>query len=203
MLVPIISAIIKNWFNSDGKFIDYGGGYGLLVRMMRDRGYNYYRQDIYCENLFAESFDILDVPDFEAELVTSFEVFEHLLNPVQELEKMLSLGKSVLFSTNVQPFDNVTPESWWYFTPQTGQHISLYSRDSLKALALKFGVNYYWNDNNIHLFTKKNINNTIFRFVTDPRINKWYYRIIKHKHTLIPTDFSLAMDRLTQNFNVK
>ena len=26
----------------------------MLVRMMRDNGFNFYRQDTYCENLFAK-----------------------------------------------------------------------------------------------------------------------------------------------------
>jgi hypothetical protein len=50
-ITPIISTIIQLLFSKSKRFIDYGGGYGLFVRMMRDRGFDFYRQDIYCENL--------------------------------------------------------------------------------------------------------------------------------------------------------
>src|SRR5690349_21110797 len=53
----LTKAVIRLFFNGDDEFIDYGGGYGLFVRLMRDAGYNFYRHDIFCENLFAKGFD--------------------------------------------------------------------------------------------------------------------------------------------------
>ena len=44
-------------FNKNGKFLHYAGGYGLFTRLMRDRGFNFYHTDPYCQNLFAEYFD--------------------------------------------------------------------------------------------------------------------------------------------------
>jgi hypothetical protein len=40
-----------------GKFLDYAAGYGLLVRLMRDIGYDFRWADEYCENLFARCFE--------------------------------------------------------------------------------------------------------------------------------------------------
>jgi hypothetical protein len=45
----------NNLFSSDGIYLDYGGGYGIFVRMMRDKGFNFYRQDVFCNNLFAKN----------------------------------------------------------------------------------------------------------------------------------------------------
>src|SRR4051812_9127656 len=37
----ITKAFIEVGFNPHGRFVDFGGGYGLLVRHMRDLGYDY------------------------------------------------------------------------------------------------------------------------------------------------------------------
>ena len=200
LMIPVVKAVIQKCFKPEGRFIDYGGGYGMLVRMMRDRGYDYYRQDIHCANLYAESFDINDIPVFKADLLTAFEVFEHLTDPVSELEKMLKLSDAVLFSTNVQPNDHVSPESWWYFTPETGQHISLYSRASLQALADRFNLNYCWNEQNIHLFSRKKIDDRLFKLVTHVRWNLWYNKIIPRRDSFLSNDFSNVQNKLRKSF---
>ncbi|WP_198174763.1 class I SAM-dependent methyltransferase [Spirosoma arboris] len=199
-MVPIVRSIINRWFDTNGKFIDYGGGYGMLVRMMRDRGFDFYRQDIYCDNLYAELFDITDIPPFKAELLTAFEVFEHLINPVAELENMLELSDTILFSTMIQPSPDVSPKSWWYFTPETGQHIALYSRASLQALADRFGLNYNWNNQDIHLFSRQKINNSLFKIITHPRWGGWYNKIVGERPSLLRKDFLLVQKRLQASF---
>ena len=200
-MTPIVQAVIKTWFDANSRFIDYGGGYGMLVRMMRDRGFDYYRQDIYCDNLYAALFDVSDVPPFKAELLTAFEVFEHLVDPIDELEKMLQYSDTVLFSTTVQPTTDVSPETWWYVAPETGQHISLYSRASLQALARRFSLNYNWNDQNIHLFSRNIINNTFFKVVTHPRTIKYYNKFIGNRPGLLEKDFQFVRKTVNKQIN--
>lgn len=195
-VAPIVQAVIGKWFNSEARFIDYGGGYGMLVRMMRDRGFDYYRQDLYCENLFAESFDIMDVPPFKADVLTAFEVFEHLVDPVGELEKMLTLGNAILFSTSIQPSSDSNPESWVYFAPDTGQHIAIHSRKSLQTLADRFNLNYCWNEQNIHLYSTKPVNNQLFKLITHPRFSKWFNSVTPQRKSLLDKDFAVAQVRL-------
>lgn len=196
LMTPVVKAIINNWFNTNARYIDYGGGYGLLVRMMRDEGFDFYRQDIYCDNLYAQSFDISDLPPFRAELLTAFEVFEHLVNPVEELEKMLMLSDTILFSTTIQPFADVHPESWWYFTPETGQHISLYSKASLQALADRFGMNYYQGDKSVHLFSKKKLSGQVFKLISHPRIAQFYNLFTNKNKSLLKNDFTYVQSKL-------
>ena len=92
----IIETLIELLFNARKKFIDWGGGYGLLVRIMGDKGYDFYRQDLHCENLFAKKLDMKDLknpPKFE--LITSFEVFEHLVDPIKEIKEMFKHSDSI------------------------------------------------------------------------------------------------------------
>lgn len=80
--------LLKMAFNADGKFVDYGGGYGLLVRIMRDRGFDFYRYDQYCENIFAKGFDITETEaKGQFEMITAIEVFEHLVDPEPRFAK--------------------------------------------------------------------------------------------------------------------
>ena len=44
-------------YDYKGKFLDYGGGYGVFVRLMRDVGFDFYWQDKHTENLFAKEFE--------------------------------------------------------------------------------------------------------------------------------------------------
>jgi hypothetical protein len=48
----LLEGIILTSFDKAGKFVDYGGGHGVLVRLMRDRGFDFYWRDPHCENLF-------------------------------------------------------------------------------------------------------------------------------------------------------
>lgn len=150
--------LLNNGIDPNGKFIDYGGGYGMFVRLMRDKGFDYYRQDIHCENLFARYFDLTDIKNQQAyELLSAFEVFEHLEFPKKELEIMLSLSDNILFSTELLPDNNPTPTTWWYFAPETGQHISFFTLKSLQILAENYGLHFYSNGSSMHMFAKNKL----------------------------------------------
>ena len=180
----IVKAIIDKLFKKNGVFLDYGGGYGLFVRLMRDAGYNFYRQDNYCENLFARHFDINDIFQKDNfELLTCFEVFEHLTDPLIEIEKMLQYSHSILFSTTLQPTYSLSPETWDYFAPETGQHIAFYTKNSLEFIAKKYGLNLYTNNSSLHLLTN----------------NKWSFNWVKY----ISFEFILINRLLGNYFNNK
>jgi hypothetical protein len=149
------SFLSKDVIDPGGRFIDYGGGYGTFVRLMRDKGFDFYRQDIYCQNLFAKHFDISDIETVKKfELLTAFEVFEHLDDPKAELEKMLALSDNIFFSTLLLPSNKPNPDTWWYFAPETGQHISFYTKKSLEIIAQKYNLNFYSNGSSLHMFLK-------------------------------------------------
>ncbi|HEV7621994.1 MAG TPA: class I SAM-dependent methyltransferase [Flavisolibacter sp.] len=169
----ITVAIINLFFKKDEKFIDFGGGYGMFVRMMRDKGFDFYRQDMYCENLFAKNFDVTDLPQpVKFELLTAFEVFEHLPDPLQTIDELLKYSDNILFSTTLQPIPKPTPETWWYILPEIGQHISLFHLKTLEYIAQKKNLFLFSNGKNTHLLTKKKINPLLFKLITKERVAK-------------------------------
>jgi hypothetical protein len=171
-LARMVKVIISLFFDTRGRFIDYAGGYGLFVRLMRDSGFDFRWHDKYCENLFAKGFE--SQPGERAfELVTAFEVFEHLADPLEEISRMCSCAESILFTTLILPEPAPKPEEWWYYGPEHGQHISLYSRKSLAAIASKLGMNFYTNGKSMHLFTRKRIPATLFHLLAFYKVTRF------------------------------
>lgn len=155
----LVAKIISENFDDDKHFLDWGGGIGLFVRLMRDMGYNFYLYDLYAPNILALGFNLNDFEKaHEFELITAFEVFEHLVNPMQDIEAMLLKGKSILFTTELIPANNNELENWWYLLPETGQHVGFYSIQSLNYIAKKYDLNLYSNNKDFHLLTKKMFN---------------------------------------------
>ncbi len=148
-------------FDSNGKILDFAGGYGVYTRLMRDKGFDCYWHDKYSQNLFAVGFEAqLDKGQFE--LVTGFEVFEHLPDPIEVIHEMLEYSKSVLFSTLLLPQPAPGPNEWWYYGCEHGQHISFYSLSSLRVIADRFGLNFYSDGVSLHLISEKRFPRTAF-----------------------------------------
>lgn len=160
--------VVYYFFNRRKTFLDYAGGYGLLVRLLRDSGLDFKWQDIFSENLLARGFEYAE-SDSAIELVTAFEVFEHFSDPLVEIEKMLKISKNILFSTTLLPSPTPAPADWWYYGFKHGQHVSFYSQTTLQFIAKKYGLNYYTTGGTIHLFTPKKINRFWFRLLTSRR----------------------------------
>lgn len=147
--------------NTKRNFLDYGGGYGIFTRIMRDNGFNFYWYDKYAINLVARGFEG-SIYDKKYEAVTSFENFEHFENPIEEIEKIFSLTDFVLFSTELVTIPAPYTNNWWYYCLEHGQHISIFSNKTLEYIAKKYGYNLISNGRNLHIFSKKKLNNRIF-----------------------------------------
>ncbi len=164
-LSKITSVVIFFLFNRYGKFLDYAGGYGIFVRLMRDLGFDFCWYDKFSSNLFAHSFDCNINQATDIELVACFEAFEHFVNPIEEIKTLLKLSDNILFSTRLLPKPPPKPEEWWYYGLDHGQHISFFSVKTLKYIANKFNLNFYSNGRSTHLFTIKNVNPILAKFI--------------------------------------
>jgi hypothetical protein len=185
--------VLSKYFDSFKKFIDYGAGYGVFVRMMRDRGFDFYWQDKYCDNLYAKDFTYKEKEKYEA--LTAYEVFEHLPSPVAEVEEMLKHSDNILFSTYLIPSENPKPLDWWYYALDHGQHVSLYTEKSLSLLAKKFGKNLISNGKNIHLITNRNVSGFNFKLLTKPYISETLSVLYKKK-SLLDSDYQKVLSNI-------
>lgn len=203
-LAEITERIIDQNFQRDGRFLDFAGGYGLFARLMRDKGYNFFRQDKFCPNLFAANYDLNDLPaSTRFELVTAFEVFEHLPDPCQEAQRMLELSDSVFFTTEIVPPSPIaTADDWWYFAPETGQHISFFSTKALEILAAQMNCYLWTNKVTTHLLTRRRLKRDPFGSsggrlsgLLDRAMRKFGYRRLPPMKSLIDDDYQFAQKK--------
>jgi hypothetical protein len=117
------------------RVLDYGGGAGLLAERLRAEGFDAATYDPFSQ------FNTL--PDERSDLITCFEVMEHVPWPretVRTMDGLLKEEGAILFSTFVQPeaFER-EGVGWWYAAPRNG-HISLYSTAALAILFKPLGM---------------------------------------------------------------
>ena len=162
----IAATLIYFLFNKKGQFLDYSGGYGVFVRLMRDIGFDYYWQDKYTKNMFAEGFESKGMINNQVELLTCFEAFEHFVEPTRELEILLKISHNILLSTELYPEPLPRPDQWWYYGAEHGQHIGFYQKETFQYLADKFSLYFYTNGQNIHLLTEKRLPPSAFKWMS-------------------------------------
>jgi hypothetical protein len=125
--------------------LDFGGGDGLLCRLLRDYGLNCYLEDKYAQASYALGFV---QQNFAApELLLAFEVMEHFASPRVDLETLFGNKPKVLLVSTVSYA--MQGADWWYLAPETGQHIFFYSRAAMQLIGKTWGYDvmgqgYYW-----------------------------------------------------------
>lgn len=163
-----LSGILFFCFDRNGRYVDSAGGYGMLTRLMRDIGFNFFWHDEYCDNLFARGFE---VPHSQAPTtaVTAFEVLEHVSDPLSYLRDLQNNYNchSIILSTELFAGPPPDPDTWWYYTPATGQHISFYQKRTLNLLADKLSMRLF-SERNLHVLTKDRLNPTVLKALTGP-----------------------------------
>jgi len=179
---------IRTFLDPGNIFIDYGGGYGLFVRMMRDQGFDFYRFDPIAENIFTKHFDAKK--DNKYALLTAWEVFEHLVNPLEEIEAMLQFSDNILFSTSLLDESPKEIDAWWYYGLEHGQHISFYSKKTLEYIADLFSLNVVFSNNATHFLSANSFSSFrlgLFNNKYPKIINKYFLK--RKRASLLDTDY--------------
>jgi hypothetical protein len=155
---------------------------------MRDKGVNFYRYDPLCDNLFADSFDADLTRNGQFALVTAFEVFEHLTQPLVEIQEMLRFAPGIFFSTVLLPPGRPKPQEWWYFGLEHGQHVSIFTRRSLEVVAERLGLKLNTNGHSYHLLTDKSVSPFLFRLAVSSRFSHLLNMVVR-RQSLLEEDY--------------
>jgi SAM-dependent methyltransferase len=112
--------------------VDFGGGEGRLAELLVEKGFRARSYDPF----YGEA----KWPDSDADVVTAFEVVEHV--PDQRalfgsLKALCRPGGVIIFSTFLKR-QRLT-EDWWYASPRNG-HVSFHTADSLGRLMAELGL---------------------------------------------------------------
>lgn len=166
-LADAVDALLRWRFRGVRTALDYGAGTGLFVRLMRDRGHDFRWSDPHCENLFALGFEAGE--DARPDLVTCFEVAEHLTDPVPIFRDLTKRAPILIFSTELLPGGNNRPGEWHYYTPETGQHVGFFTAASLQALAHRLDCHFASDGRMLHAFTNAPLDPRWLRIVAKQR----------------------------------
>lgn len=130
------------------RHLDYGGGNGRLSQLLTADGWDSSSYDPFSENLTA--------PDGKYDLITVFEVFEHV-SQINELLEQLCVwldDPGMIFFSTLASDEDVAPGrrlDWWYAAPRNG-HISLFSTKSLELLGFSAGLQCCSFSQNLHAY---------------------------------------------------
>ncbi len=176
---------ILNFFKKEkpesftGKILDYGGGYGILVRLLRDTGIDAFWFDKYAQNIFAKGFEFNKSENYN--IAVAFELFEHFDEPFKNITEILELSKFdfLIFST-LNYGNDVPGKDWWYYVFEGGQHICFYNSETFKTIEKIFDCKIYSINDDFHILSTKykeiDLNDLKFLF---QNMNENYSEIIK------------------------
>lgn len=192
-----LASLLYFMLDRNGRYVDAAGGYGLLTRLMRDTGFDFYWSDKYCANVLAKGFDVSSAPlPFRA--ATAFEVMEHVHDPLSFLRGMVDQfqTRTIIFSTTLFEGAPPQPGRWWYYALETGQHISFYQRKTLQTIAEKLGMrllSHGW----FHMLTDHNIGSSVFSLLSGRigAILSYYVRMRMGSKVMPDHDFLLQRNR--------
>jgi hypothetical protein len=146
--------------------LDFGGGSGLLVRLMRDRGHDFRWLDAYSPNLLARGFEG-DTND-RYDLVTAFELVEHLPDPGAVFARLHALAPTIIISTELLPPGRHRLDDWWYYAPESGQHIGFFTLAALEVVAQRLGLRLSSNGRNLHVLAAQPVSRALLRILAKP-----------------------------------
>lgn len=140
--------------------LDYGGGNGHTAQLLRLAGFNFD-----CHDPFGVS-EMTSAKYRTYNLVTAFEVLEHVPDPVSTLSSILdcmTTGSAMIIIGTLSSDERIDDRlrlTWWYAAPRNG-HISLYSKRSLAVLAAKFGLHCVSPSAGTHIMSRSPVSHAI------------------------------------------
>ena len=140
--------------------IDWAGGTGLLTRLLRDQGYQVKTFDSYADGELAVGFvsegKNLSCP---MDFLSAIECFEHLEDPTSVFMDLVVNKEYFIFTTELLPSPTPDPmaKDWWYYMPESGQHITFATSNGLDKLSKILGFRCYSTIGSLHIFSRNKL----------------------------------------------
>lgn len=133
-----------HWARKQIRHLDFGSGNGLLTERLKRAGF---------DSVAYDPFVHLEAPAGRFNLITCFEVFEHVPDPQQLMRHLASYldDTGILIASTLLSDDQGPLLDWWYASPRNG-HISLYSGRSLGELAVQHSLRAHISSEGTHSF---------------------------------------------------
>jgi len=140
--------------------VDWAGGTGLLTRLLRDQGFRVFTFDKYAQPLHANGFELTkSEASKKANFISAIECIEHLENPIGDLIEFTSTKDYFFFTVDL--ISEKTPDpsrnEWWYFLPDSGQHITFPTAKGLSFFGDSLGFKYYFRIGSMHVFSRREL----------------------------------------------
>lgn len=145
-LLPKIAGILK--MCSGSRILDYGGGSGSLVDLLRKDGF-----DAYCYDPFGRQDVSGDARGFD--FIVAIEVLEHIIE-ARSLWETISgkLNPGGIFIATTSTVNGRSVAKWDYANPRAG-HCMLYSAAALYFISKQHGLQPVGGEGNLYVFRKQ------------------------------------------------
>ena len=153
-LEPRIRGVLACGGRSSGTVLDWGGGYGTLTRMLRDRGIDCRHWDPHCANIFARGFESELGARGRWDAVIAVEVLEHLVDPWSFFRPVAERTDLIIATTELVTEPAPRFDAWAYWGAEHGQHVSFHSARSLGHVAEALGM-HYLKAGPVHVFSRR------------------------------------------------
>ena len=162
--------------------VDFGGGDGLLCRLLRDYKINCYVNDKYAAATYARAFA---TPGFASPgILLAFEVLEHFNSPFNDLKTLFAWNPQVILASTV--IYSGQGADWWYLSPESGQHVFFYSEKALHFIAKSYDYKLLIGSGHF-LFLKSDLAGRAKSFFVKFILRRAVLRMISAAMRLLPT----------------
>ncbi|MTI60978.1 MAG: class I SAM-dependent methyltransferase [Firmicutes bacterium] len=149
MFEIFIKQVIEPYISKTGLVLDFGCGPGpVLGDLLKERDFTVDQYDPY---FFPER--VFEGKKYD--LITSTEVFEHLKDPLQEMDKLYEHLKKDAYLAIMTSFHPGIDDfaDWWYKRDPT--HITFYNSNTFKEIARKYNLEIVFEDRDKYCLLKK------------------------------------------------
>jgi Methyltransferase domain len=113
--------------------LDWGGGLGIVPRLLRENGHDAYNFDTYTKSPFGD----VDWQGASPDFILAAELFEHLPDPATDIAAMFAHQPDYLYVRTWRYFGQ--GPTWSYIGASHGEHVFFYTDKAMQWIADRYG----------------------------------------------------------------